>query len=92
MSFKKGHLNKTKSSKNINLKIKFNNYIKYNKYILSSPDFRNNRKLKEVKTTINNNNNNIYITNNKNKINFHRRRDYVTSYDSLKRNKSNEFS
>ena len=78
MSFKKGNLNETKSSKNINLKIKFNNYIKYNKYILSSPDFRNNRKLKEIETTINNNNNNIYIKNNNNKINFHRRRDYVT--------------
>ena len=91
-SFKKGNLNKTKSSKNINLKIKVHNYIKYNKNILSSPDSRNDRKIKEVKTTINKNNNNIYYTKNKNKINFHRRRNYVTSYDSLKRNKSNEFS
>ena len=41
--FKKGNMNKTISSKNNTLKIKVHNYFKYNKYKLSSPDYKKKR-------------------------------------------------
>ena len=85
-SFKKEKINRVQSSKNIHLKINDINYTKYNKIKLSSPD--KNRSLKEVKTTINNNNYNYIL--NKNKINLNRRRNYLISYDSLKRYNSND--
>ena len=85
-SFKKEKINRVLSSKNIHLKINDINYTKYNKIKLSSPD--KNRSLKEVKTTINNNNYNYIL--NKNKINLNRRRNYLISYDSLKRYNSND--
>ena len=85
-SFKKEKINRVQSSKNIHLKINDINYTKYNKIKLSSPD--KNRSVKEVKTTINNNNYNYIL--NKNKINLNRRRNYLISYDSLKRYNSND--